>query len=554
MTSVWLWRGSPPLGNTGLAVAKFLRCSAFAAALLLTALVLKCIYNLTLHPLARFPGPFLCRATRLAYCRRLVSGRLPFEILDLHKKYGDVVRIAPDELSFAHPTAWLEIYGHRPHGSDGPEELPKYQTYFRNAGMPPSIVNEDRENHALIRRLLAPGFSERTMRDQEPIIGGYVDLLIKQLHANCSVPDSNQDQDAASPVSLDSGDGAAGARPLRNRRPKTSSAGHETGDGRKMIIMSNWLTWTTFDIIGDLVFGEPFGCLARGRYDPWVSQINHAGPATAYIWTLKYLGLDVVVLPVAMAWMRRQRLARETTAKLRRRMELGADGRPDLIGGLLRKQSDWNLEYWRIRVNVGTLVLAGSETTATLLCGVTFLLVSHPPALERLAAEVRSAFSSQADITMLSVARLPYMLACLNEALRAYPPAAVGLPRVVPPGGATVAGEYLPAGTACAVWQWATYHNDKYFKDPFGFHPERFMNHPDFADDNLDMFQPFSFGPRNCIGKNLAYAEMRLVLAKLVFNFDMTAVEDTQGWMDQKAYIMWAKKPLNVYLTPAVRV
>jgi len=92
----------------------------------------------------------------------------------------------------------------------------------------------------------------------------------------------------------------------------------------------------------------------------------------------------------------------------------------------------------------GILVVAGSETTATLLCGATFLLLQNPEALKRATDEVRSTFKSGAEITLTSVNGLTFMLACLNEALRMYPPVTVGLPRRIPAGGGTVAGMAVP--------------------------------------------------------------------------------------------------------------
>lgn len=62
--------------------------------------------------------------------------------------------------------------------------------------------------------------------------------------------------------------------------------------------------------------------------------------------------------------------------------------------------------------------------------------------------------------------------------------------------------------------------------------------------------QPFSFGPRNCIGRNLAYAEMRTIMARLVFNFDLTLAPESKNWLDQKIYNLWQKPPLMVHLTP----
>jgi cytochrome P450 len=89
--------------------------------------------------------------------------------------------------------------------------------------------------------------------------------------------------------------------------------------------------------------------------------------------------------------------------------------------------------------------LAGSETTSTLLSGLTYLLLRNPDALKKLTDEVRSSFNSGEEITLLSVGKLDYMLACLNEGLRRYPPVPVGLPRMIPKGAsAVIAGEVIP--------------------------------------------------------------------------------------------------------------
>ena len=72
------------------------------------------IYNLFLHPLAgRFPGPKLWAASRLPFIYCLLTGKLIHRQRELHEKYGDVIRIAPDEVSFANERAWDDIYTFR---------------------------------------------------------------------------------------------------------------------------------------------------------------------------------------------------------------------------------------------------------------------------------------------------------------------------------------------------------------------------------------------------------------------------------------------------------
>jgi len=157
----------------------------------------------------------------------------------------------------------------------------------------------------------------------------------------------------------------------------------------------------------------------------------------------------------------------------------------------------------RLQSNAAVLVGAGSETTATLLSGVTYLLLSNPEAMAKLKIEIRNAFNSADDITIASASRLPYMLACLNEALRMYPPVTGSLVRQVAPGGAAIAGHVLPGGTGVECQQWSMNHSSSHWHEPWTFRPERFLHDKDnlIKTDVTEAFQPFNVGPRNCIGR-----------------------------------------------------
>lgn len=93
------------------------------------------------------------------------------------------------------------------------------------------------------------------------------------------------------------------------------------------------------------------------------------------------------------------------------------------------------------------------------------------------------------------------MIACLKEGLRYYPPVAGEMARVVPRGGAHVGGQFVPEGTTVCAAQYPMNHCSRNFADSFSFRPERFLEPERFPGDHLDVLQPFSSGPRNCIGK-----------------------------------------------------
>lgn len=276
--------------------------------------------------------------------------------------------------------------------------------------------------------------------------------------------------------------------------------------------------------------------------------------------------------------------------RVKKRIAMGAGSRQDLMEGLLAPSTTTKetheeqpaMPLPELVANANLFIIAGSETTATLLSGVTYLLARNPAKLARLTAEVRGAFAREADISIAAVGRLPYLLACLEEALRSYPPVPGGLPRVVPKGGRTFLGRFVPEGvckpqpaplrfslahkeathssanaqtpqTHVSIWQYAASHYSANWTDPFAYAPERFLDGENarYAGDRRDAMQPFSAGPRNCIGKNLAHAEMRTILARVVWNFDMELASGSEEWMlGQRVFNLWAKPPLMVVLRP----
>lgn len=136
---------------------------------------MKALYNIYLHPLSSYPGPSLAAATRLWYCYHSVQGNLIYALQELHQKYGDVVRIAPNELSYTNPEAWNDIYGHR----IGKPELTKDPLFYSSVNSGPhSILTVGRTRHGFLRKQASHGFSERALRSQEHVIKKYADLMI----------------------------------------------------------------------------------------------------------------------------------------------------------------------------------------------------------------------------------------------------------------------------------------------------------------------------------------------------------------------------------------
>lgn len=140
------------------------------------------IYNIYFHPLSNYPGPKFAAASSFWYARGLSRGTLAFDFLKLHDKYGPVVRVAPDELSYIDPGAFKEIYGHKVRGQPELEKDKKYHSGLAN--QEPVIINADQHHHREIRRLMSHGFSDSALRGQEPLLQEYLHILRRKLAEN----------------------------------------------------------------------------------------------------------------------------------------------------------------------------------------------------------------------------------------------------------------------------------------------------------------------------------------------------------------------------------
>lgn len=176
------------------------------------------------------------------------------------------------------------------------------------------------------------------------------------------------------------------------------------------------------------------------------------------------------------------------------------------------------------------LTIAGSDTTSTVTSAMTFYLARSPRIQEKLASEILSTYSSVSDIKGdMKLHNCKYMRAFIYEALRMTPPVPAELAREVRSGSTTVEGQFFPPGTLLSTCLYALSFNEDVYPDPFVFRPERWLTTED--DPEGSSFEEvalaesghcaFSTGSRGCVGKNMAWMEMQLVLAKMVHTFEM---------------------------------
>ncbi|GKU06478.1 cytochrome p450 monooxygenase [Fusarium langsethiae] len=474
-----------------------------AAGLLVLYIISTSIYYITFHPLASIPGPKICGITRIPYWLVLLRGEDVQWMKALHDKYGPVVRFGPTDISYTAAQAWNDI--------NGPKDSEKAQEFsVQPVNGVPSMLTTDVENHTRMRRLFSPAFSERALKQQEPLFQKYSDLLMY----------------------------------------KISEVGE---NGAKPVEMCQLLNFTTFDVMAELCFGDHLNLLATNEYSPWVRSIFDSLKMLPIASMINYYPiLNALFTRFEPKSVTQQRIThcKHSEERVNRRLENGSD-QPDVWNLVLAAKEGKGITVKEMHSNAELFMLAGSETTATLLSGCLYYLLSCPDKMDALLKEIRGKFTKADDITFERLAELKYMNACIKEALRVYPPVPIGSPRVVSPGGQQILGRYIPADTRVSVHHWSTYRSESNFKDAGRFVPERWLKTESrYAGDALEAHQPFGFGPRNCLGQNMAMHEIRLMLATLVFNFDFELCEESRNWADQKAFALWIKNPLMVRATP----
>jgi cytochrome P450 len=178
------------------------------------------------------------------------------------------------------------------------------------------------------------------------------------------------------------------------------------------------------------------------------------------------------------------------------------------------------------------LTIAGSDTTSVVVTGAFFYLARRPDIQAKVAQEILSTFSSVDEIRSGSkLMSCKYLTAFLEEALRMLPPVSAEPARTVLKDGTTVDGHYIPEGLNVSTGLYCLSFNKDIYHEPFTFRPERWI----VSDDEKvgssaesvaaaqNAFCAFSTGSRGCVGKNLAWLEMRLVIAKALWHYEIKA-------------------------------
>ncbi|KAH7309879.1 cytochrome P450 [Stachybotrys elegans] len=479
--------------------------------------IARVIYNLAFHPLAKYPGPKIAAATDVWWAYKSTTGRYPWIIQDLLEQYGDVVRIAPNELVFLTPQAAKDIYLAQEKNLELFVQV-GYDALDTGDG---GISGETNPvEHREIAKRLAPAFSSRNFKAKEPTIHKHIDLFVDKMK--------------------------------------------NIGAGPRGAELRQWSDWLALDLSSDMTYGYEMnqmrdlkdsvllGSTLKLNLFLILSQITRK---FSLLKPLAYLAIPPSV------WLMLPKLLRlnteEVNTRIQRRGQMAhLDYFEQLVPADQPVPEDDNYIY-HLKNIAGQLLLASWQPLANQFYSLIFFLLQEPDAYKALAGEVRGEFSSYSDISLETIAKLKFLDACVQESLRLHQDTVDGLPRISP--GAVVDGHYIPQGVTCQISYFAAARSPRFFTDPLKYRPERWLptDHPRysarFKDDNLKASKPFSQGPRGCPGGAIALATIKLLMAKVIWQFDLEASLG-QGRLsfekDFKFLVFWERPPFWVQFQP----
>jgi cytochrome P450 len=403
---------------------------------LLGAFVFRSVYRRYFHPLHHIPGPFLGSISSLwfLWVGVLNNDRQDLLLVDLHKKYGPLVRIRPNTVVFNDPTHLPEYYN-----------WSKSEFWQALRGTPYEIPHGselDVELHKVKKRRIMGAFTMSQVLKNEASMDDRVMEFIGQLSTKCGT----------------------------------------------LFDISEWTQWAAFDIAMEMTFGNAIGFVKQGRdIDGLIKSIHDTLKfglvAGLYPWIGRLLYHPLLFPVIGPKKTDKHGLgamlgftAKQVATRLQQTEEKHQDilqwwlDHPDKDGELMSR----NL----LDQEAFAPVMAGSDTTATTLRTLILSVASNQRVLSKFREEIDAAdfqglLSTPPKFEQLRQ-HIPYLESLLKESQRVCPVVGMPLFRVVPNSGAQMCGHFLPAGTEVGPHLWAIGYNPRIYGDDVDFfRPER---------------------------------------------------------------------------------
>ncbi|KAI9292044.1 cytochrome P450 [Neoconidiobolus thromboides FSU 785] len=403
-------------------------------------------------------------------------------------KYGNVVRLSWNEVSFSSDSALKEIYSTYAYVKDEIYEIFKIvgETIFST---------RNRDFHRQRKKIIAPSFSEKSIESMEYLVKKNIDTFVDKVNTL-----STQSQ------KLDLG---------------------------------LYFHYFAFDVIGDFAFGKSFNMLRDG-YHPIVKWTHDMTKLSILVFTfpfMKYYQFDSI-----------KNLFEFTHAAIKHAKN--NPGRASILNTLIKAMdpdTGKKLSEREIAEESISQLSGGTDTTSHSLTWIFYLLTKNPDVYQKVKEEIVTMFPNKESITYSKCkTECHYLNAVIHEGLRIFPVVGGTPTRLVPSGGKVIDGYYMPGKTVVGVCFNVLHNLPTQWEKPEVFDPQRWLLNGKFKTNNN--FSPFLIGPRACVGRTLAWMELYLVSANLIrnFTFDRNGEKD----IDHKCFITTQPmEPIKVSIT-----
>jgi cytochrome P450 len=354
-----------------------------------------------LSPLKNVPGPLFAKTTGIFSLFMDMAGRRAKTIESLHQKYGPVVQLSPNEVSFDAIDAVDILYGPQSECI----KSPWYDSVTRDGVFKLRNVAEHRHR----RKQLSRAFSPASANDMEPSVVSLVQSFVAV---------------------------------IESRRQKSA------------LEMRHWFRMFAFDLAGIAFVGVPYGGLECEKSPQFVADMDNAfliwdleGRFPLLMWFIE----RIPIKSLQHVFNGTNRLYDESTAAFEKYIKLygRTPDRKDIVSKLIQKPSHGveGLSDYLITCEIANLTFAATDTTSVVLSFLFWELALHPEMQAQLRAELQqhAKVAPESGIpTHQSLVNLPFLNAVIQETMRRHSPIPMGLLRQVPPGGRTIEGYFIP--------------------------------------------------------------------------------------------------------------
>ncbi|PYH90615.1 cytochrome P450 [Aspergillus ellipticus CBS 707.79] len=545
---------------------------------LLSILISYLLYHVirTYYRLAHIPGPFWARFSNLPRVSWVKTMRAHEIHQELHRKYGNVVRMGPNMVSIADPDAIPVVYPPRA----GFPKSKFYRAFIPHTPtgtpLPAIFTTQDEAQHKQLKSPIAPIYSLSNTTTLEPFVDQTLRLLTSELDKRFT-------------------------------------------NKKQLFDLGDWLQYFAFETMGTMTFSKRYGLLEEGRdvngmlgaiwgfmlgvapmtQIPWLDRLWNKSRLTAL---LKSPAAASPILKIVADAISQRKTLREEESALTAETETGAGSKAksdfstkshkDFLDQFLDLQeANRNVQPWYIQAWTFSNVIAGSDSTASVMKSIMYNLISHPTTLQKLHDELThnlpspspspsprpnpsSPTTTPSPITTTTTTTphsptedlhlpqwkhltpLPYLDAVINEGIRLHPPFCLALERVVPAPGMTICGVWVPGGTVVGMNPFVVNRDEAVFGPDGGvWRPERWL---EGEEGDLGLGEgtrerrrrrrrrmegsvlTFGAGRRVCMGKHVALLEIQKIVPALVLNYEFH-MPDPASYTAENSYFFRQK-------------